>query len=67
MGVFAWGGIQDELGLTPFRGFRRASEPFFADPLWYFDRGGFAAVAKIGVEQELLWRYARDRREPEPD
>ena len=50
--------LLEHLGLTQFRGFDSASEPAVADPLWYFDRGGFDSVAKIGVEQELLWRYA---------
>jgi hypothetical protein len=49
--------LLEHLGLMQFRGFRSASESAVTDPLWYFDRGGFYAVAKVGVEQELLWRY----------
>jgi hypothetical protein len=50
--------LLEHLGLTQFRGFDSARESVVADPLWSFDRGGFDAVANIGVEQELLWRYA---------
>lgn len=50
--------LLEHLGLTQFRGFSSATEPAVTDRLWCFDRGGFDAVAKIGVEPELLWRYA---------
>ena len=48
----------EHLGLMQFRGFDFKTDPIVEAPLWYFDRGGFDAVARIGVAPELLWRYA---------